>query len=720
MVFTNHAMHAVNAMLAAALRLQPTRVFVLECLLEYTTLEIELGARQFSRLLAMSVVMSVSLAACGSDGGTVPDTASVSGAIIRNGVTPDLATSSGGKSRGVTAGAATGGGARSGTTPSGSTATGGSSTSGTTSGTTSGGTTGSGGSTGSGATGAGSTTGGITGGSLAQAPPTVEKSIAGWVSCDGTKDDTEGVARAFAAARHSAFTLLVDCPVRLHFGVDIARAIFIDSGTNVTFSGAGKFTVDNVLVPAFVLANSNDIVLTNWNVEYDASLPVNPLTGGYVNAGQFVASAASTPPAGAFNDLTLTRWLAANRAIVFDSQLGHVSSEWSGPANTSAVFYITGDTYDVTVTGMRLYVPLAAGADRFVPTVFSLSENYRSNQTITTATPQTSRYLAIPHNLTFSDIDLDGTYMGWLGGGQNAVFEQIRSHRYGDLQDASGGNVGGVGKWFSPPHLFYLKLRSDANPGLFNTNIRIHDVVDAGVRVGIARDKGGTDTISGYALSLKLGCVDCSVDSYTSNRPDGLMDVLASNGLTISNVTAQYNSAFLNNLYPGLRFPQTPYKDITFDNVTLTDTAPSSIRMPVSNVGQTSNENIVFKNVRTVILRWAGTGLPLPVIPGTSNSISLDVSILSPDSRILRSIAQGLEMTFQGTPAALKVGQTSMLNWAATGATSCSANGTWAGSMPSAGSRVVTAGSAGSYDYVFYCQNSDSSSNAVLPVVVSN
>lgn len=597
-------------------------------------------------------------------------------------------------------------------------------TSGSTSGggTTAGGST-SGGSTGGGTTGTpggGTTTGTLAGGSLAQAPPTVEKSIAGWVSCDGITDDTEGVARAFAAARHSAFTLMVDCPVRLHIGVDIARTIFIDSGTNVTFTGAGKFTVDNVFHPAFAIANSNDIVLTNWNLEYDASLPVNWKTGSFQNAGQLIASASDAPPAAAFSSTSMTQWLAANRAVNFKAVHGDVSSIWAGPTNTSAVFFVTGDTFNVTVTGMRLYAPPAAGADRFVPMAFSLSANYKGNQSVTSATPQTAEYVAIPHNLTFSDMDFDGIYMGWQGNAQNVVFDKIRSHRYADLQDAKGGNVGGVGKWFAPPHLFYLNYHIDGDPALFNKNIRIHDVVDAGPRLGTARDKGGADTISGYALSLKLGCVDCSVDTYTSNRPDGFMDVLASNGLTVSNVTATYDSAFLNNLFTGLRFPQTPYKGVAFDNVMLTDTAPSSIRMPVGSASQASNENIVFKNVHTVMNRWSGSGLPVPAIAGAGNSISMDVSILGTSSRIVMSSSPGLEMTLQATPAKLKIGNSTTLKWVAKGATSCSANGAWDGSVPSGGSRLVTAGSAGSYDYVFYCQNPGVSSSTVLPVVVEN
>jgi hypothetical protein len=198
------------------------------------------------------------------------------------------------------------------------------------------------------------------------------------------------------------------------------------------------------------------------------------------------------------------------------------------------------------------------------------------------------------------------------------------------------------------------------------------------------------------------------------------MDVLASNGLTVSNITATYDSAFLNNLFSGLRFPQTPYKDVTLENISLTDTAPLSVQQPVSTVGQATNENIVFKNVRTFINRWAGAGLPLPTIGGASNSISMEVSILAADSRIAMASSTGLEVTLQATPVKLKAGDRTTLKWVAKGATSCSTNGAWAGSVPTGGSRVVTASSAGSYDYVFYCQNPGSSSSAVLPVVVDN
>lgn len=72
-------------------------------------------------------------------------------------------------------------------------------------------------------------------------PATDRKSISAYVSCSGTADDTTGATKAFAAARNSSFTLVVDCPVRLHSGIAVDRGIFIDNGTSVEFTGGGKF-----------------------------------------------------------------------------------------------------------------------------------------------------------------------------------------------------------------------------------------------------------------------------------------------------------------------------------------------------------------------------------------------------------------------------------------------------------------------------------------------
>jgi hypothetical protein len=452
------------------------------------------------------------------------------------------------------------------------------------------------------------------------------KSISSYVSCSGTGDDTAGATKAFAAAKNSAFTLVVDCPVRLHSGVAVDRGIFIDNGTSVEFTGSGKFIVDNLFHPAFVIANSNNINLTNWNVVWDGVVPINGSTDGYEINGKFVAAPAGskTQPAAAFNDVVLTNWLAANRSVNFDRQ-GWNKSIWVGGVNPSAVFFITGDTSNVVFKGLHLSVPPAVSGDHFLPMAVSFSPNWKSNQSANSKMPRSAQFIAVPHNLTFADVYFDGTLMGWQGNVRDTTFDNVQSHRYGDMQDANGGNSGGMGKWFPPPHLFYLNYASDGDPALFNSNIHISNVVDSGPRVGVARDKGGADGMSGYASSLKLGCTNCSVDHYSTTRPDGFMDLLPSDGLTVSNVTATYDSGFLNNVFPaGIRFPANGYSHIRFENVILKDTADAPMKGPIGNAPSATNSGITFKNVQVILNRWPNAQMPVPTIAGNNHDVTID------------------------------------------------------------------------------------------------
>jgi hypothetical protein len=425
------------------------------------------------------------------------------------------------------------------------------------------------------------------------------RSIRSWVHCDG-KDESAGVTAAFAAAKNGAFPLIVDCPVVIHVGTDIRRPIYIDNGTTVQFTQNGLFTVDNELIPAFVIANSSKVRLLGWRVQYKGGIPVNPDVGGYYDNGKFVASKGYDQPAFNFNDHALAPWLTANRGIHFTE----ISSPWAGPTDTSSIFYLLGSTNDVQVQDMKVFVAPNAKGSQFAPMVFASIFGYKSNQNVSRQTPNTSQYFAVPNNISFSNIDLDGYYMGWQGSFQNALFEHIRTHRYGDLQDDQGGNVGGIKKWFAPPHLFYLTY-DPKKTGLENQNIRILDVIDYGNRVGVARDRGGSDTGSGYANSLKIGGFNSEVNGYKSYRPDGVLDLLISSNLTISNVEATYDSSFLNNIYPGIRFPAAPYKQVTLENISITDKAPVSRIEPIGSTFDTGNSGIVLKNVRGNLNAWA-------------------------------------------------------------------------------------------------------------------
>jgi hypothetical protein len=345
--------------------------------------------------------------------------------------------------------------------------------------------------------------------------------------------------------------------------------------------------------------------------------------------------------------------------------------------------------------------------------------NFHPGSQATPGLPLTPANYGLPHDLLFSNISFDGTYMGWQGGCQSCVFEHIDSERYADLQDAQGGNVGGVGKWFAPPHLFYLNQATAGDPGLFNKNLQITDVTDHGVRVGVARDKGGTDTISGYALSLKIGAVDSTVDGYVTRRPDGAFDILMSDGLTISNVTASYDSKFLNDVFPGWRFPQSPYANLTFKDITLTDTAESSVQPPIASANQSSNDTIVMKNVKVSLKSWAGSGSLSPTIAGPTNSVSLSYDETSKNATLLASEERSVALTFRAAPSLPHAGDAIALTWTSTGATGCTASGDWSASIGASGTKSVTFAHAGNRSLTLTCKNATDTTTATIPIVVS-
>lgn len=450
------------------------------------------------------------------------------------------------------------------------------------------------------------------------------RSIKEWTTCDGRHDDREGVSRAFSEAQNNAFVLLVDCPVFVHVGVDVSRPIFIQNGVSVGFSGEGLFIVDNVFMPTWVIANSSHISLTNWRVRYVGSLPVDPDTKGFLRKGSFFARKGKFQPAAAFNDLTLTPWLTQHRGIVFDQSQGLVTSPWVGPTGTSSVFYIVGNSSFITIRGMKMSVPAGADGSRFIPSCFLAAAGFNNNQRVTASTPQDGTAASIPSDIVVSDLELDGTYMGWVGALRDSQFLNVRSYRYGDLQDVDGQNVGGVGKWFAPPHLFYLTLSKSGD--LQSRNIKISDVVDYGKRVGVARDRDASSR-TGYALSLKIAANSSLVKNYISYRPDGFLDVLKSENLTISGLKGTYDSSFLNELFPGIRFPMGGYKNVILDDLRIEDLARNTKVAPIGSVLDSGSNHIVLRNVVVRLRSPDRSALSRPSFSGVGSSVDIKIIV---------------------------------------------------------------------------------------------
>jgi hypothetical protein len=450
------------------------------------------------------------------------------------------------------------------------------------------------------------------------------RSIRDFTPCDGRADDTVGTQAAFQAAAHNAFIIVVDCPLTLRIGDDIARPIFVESGTRVIFNDNGQLFVNNSGIPAFVIANTYDVHFLGWRILYTGQTSLQRIANGYHRNGQWVSE--RNMVASAFNDRVLTPWMSRNRNVVMTN--GH--DLWNGPSNSTAIFFFTGDDGNIEVRDMAVSAYDFSDPSRYVPMVFSFTTGFPSGTIAPAANGPKIDRPAVPHDMVFDHIDLDGTLMGFQGTVRNATFSYIRSHRYSDLQGRDGLFPGGEEKWFAPPHLFYINATAVGPHVIQSEHVRIYDVVDDGIRAaGTARDVNDSNR-SGNALSLKIGGNDILVDTYTSHRPDGFLDVLSSNGLTIRNAEASYDSGFLNDLYPGIRFPAGApgYKNVVLENIRLSDSAPVTLVFPISNNSFPGNSRVVFRNVSVKLNAWAGNGpLTAPVLAGAGNNTSVSYLI---------------------------------------------------------------------------------------------
>jgi hypothetical protein len=97
------------------------------------------------------------------------------------------------------------------------------------------------------------------------------ESISRWATCDGGSDDTLALKQALSEAKNNAFTLIVDCRLRVHFSGTTGRSIDIADGTTVEFTSAGEITVDYVSPPPFQVLHPNEVDLINWNVKFPNS-----------------------------------------------------------------------------------------------------------------------------------------------------------------------------------------------------------------------------------------------------------------------------------------------------------------------------------------------------------------------------------------------------------------------------------------------------------------
>ena len=412
--------------------------------------------------------------------------------------------------------------------------------------------------------------------------------------CDGKTDDSAAAQRALNAAANNAFTLLIDCPLFLDIGSDDTKVLMIDNGTTIDGTG-GSMTVTNVLNPAFAIVNSTGVTIKNLKVLYTGvtSATVDPRSIPFI-----------TP-----SNHTFLNWLALNRGIKLCANL--CSEPNTGLNNDSAIFLFMGSTNTVDVENVSV-TATGREPDEFVFTVFSFSLGYRSNGSYTGSPLDSNNQpypnqTAVPSGLTFKNITLDGTLMGFVGGLQNAAFDTIVSNRYSDLETDQGTDIGGVGEWSAPPHLFYFSYFNGPDKTLANNNITINNVLDNGIRIGTPRDTPQSGTRSGSAQSLKFNGNNSSITNYTTYRPDGAMLIDACDNVKFENITAYYNSSF-QQVFSSWRWgivQGQPMENLTFTNINFYDQAEKAMKPPMENLnGGDPLAGIDFAGVTLNMISW--------------------------------------------------------------------------------------------------------------------
>jgi hypothetical protein len=430
---------------------------------------------------------------------------------------------------------------------------------------------------------------------------------------DGIHDSRAAVVTGLAAVAGTANAMTVTCPVYIQIGYDITKPVFIDSTTTITFTGdpnhgGGKFIVDNILVPALEISGSQHVHFNNMVLEY---------IGDYGDVAIDVTSGPAVNAANHFNDITLTAWQAAHRSITF---AGGFHATWAGPTNMSALIDIRGDATDINFPGFRQTIAPGANVAHFAPTVFSIATDW--NHGVTTSTP-TLANTSIPSAISLTNCSFDGNYMGIVGLVNGLTFSHCVAYRYADLQTSSGGSIGGVGMWFAPPHLVYLKTGGGLN---YHSNINATYVTDYGTYTGnpIRRSAG-----SGSLLSLKVEAGNGSViDHYTSFRPDGITDIVTNgnSGFTMTNILGVLDSSVhdaTGTTFWGVRFPgPTVANTLTFAHWQVIDTAAVPGYFIFKGMGA-GNVSINFSDIN--LFQHAKVG-QFPSYPGTGISVGMTIT----------------------------------------------------------------------------------------------
>lgn len=402
----------------------------------------------------------------------------------------------------------------------------------------------------------------------------------------GNIDQRNNLIKAMEDSITAGKWLIVDQPCFIDIQSDWTKPVFLKSGLKMKCRGAGKLIVNQSFVPAILIVNQKNIKLHDLEVQYTGQMPA-------VFPGWTVSDN--------FTNITLKNWLVTNCGVTFTSR-NPLNGE-SGTAGIAPVMKVLGETSDVEILRLHLFVAEGTLPSRFMPCAMTFGVEWKSNKSIGAGTVRDTNSVAQPTRIRVSRLVIDGAYHSIHGSLSDSDFEDVQGFRYGDLQDDGGGNLGGSAEWYAGGHMFYLTEPSSAEAGtyFYPSRVNIRRVRDFGVKVGAM-------TTVRNANSLKItksGVV--TVDDYETHRPGGFGEINNNEGVSIRRLRGTYDSS-----QSGFGFRiQTYQKNLVLDDWDLTDLNPTPTYIPIVGYGyDATSKNVQITNIRMRLLDFTGTSHP--------------------------------------------------------------------------------------------------------------
>ncbi|MBU2948822.1 hypothetical protein [Zobellia uliginosa] len=369
---------------------------------------------------------------------------------------------------------------------------------------------------------------------------------------DDATDDREDFVETLDQAENIGAKVLVDTNMFLDLEETGKKSIFLADNTWLEGANEAHIRINNLLSPAFYMALTKNITITNVTFLYDQKYDANYGWDDKIHRQ---------------NTVVLTEYLEAKHGLEFKSSIAITKS----PIAWRSIIYM--DAPENVKLENVTFKAKGKTADSFIQWVIKLKEQYKPNQIISNNSGATR----IPNNILLKNVTIDGVIMGIQGIVDGFSSDGLVSQRYSDVQDINGNSIGGDGvggkNWMHPPHLIYLN--SDDSGVYHSQNINIYNTTDYGVYVGTKKVRGSF----GYCHSLKLvgNINDVRVINYKNYRRDGLWDL---ENITDGIFEGIYSESFSDIFDPNLKFQAARFlgklNRCEFKNVIIKDMASIS------------------------------------------------------------------------------------------------------------------------------------------------